>query len=120
MKSKSKNKKPHILRFRAVNKDTFHALRDGRKKIETRAATEKYRAFKKGDAVKFVCGRESFTRTLKSVECFSSIGALFKKYTPQEVNPRNKTVAEARTMYYSFPGYREKIKKLGLVAWTLK
>lgn len=44
------------LKFRAVNRDIFEAIRTGAKKVETRAATEKFRDIRKGDAVALVCG----------------------------------------------------------------
>jgi len=39
------------LRFRQVNKDIFEAIKSGEKKIETRAATEKFRGVSAGDIV---------------------------------------------------------------------
>ncbi|MBI5913245.1 hypothetical protein HY839_02260 [Candidatus Azambacteria bacterium] len=42
------------LKFRAKNRDIFEAIRDGRKKVETRAATEKFRDIKSGDTVTLV------------------------------------------------------------------
>ena len=36
------NMKKHTLRFRAVNRDIFDAIRNGKKKIETRAGSPKF------------------------------------------------------------------------------
>lgn len=108
------------LKFRVVNKDIFEAIRMGEKKMETRAATEKYRKIKAGDMVEFVCGKEEFAKEIKGVEIFKTIGALIKKYKPQQINPKTETEKELRDMYLSFPGYKEKIKKYGLVVWRLK
>lgn len=108
------------IKFRVVNKDIFEAIREGRKKIETRAATEKYRKITAGDVVELVCGRGKFVKEIKKVEIFKTIGALAKKYKPQQINPKTETEKELRDMYGSFPGYKEKIKKYGLVVWKIK
>jgi len=110
----------HIVKFRTVNRDIFLAIKTGKKKIETRAATPKYQAVAVGDTLVLVCGQEKLTKQVVAVEHFKTIGALLKKYPPKSINPQTKTAAEIRAMWYSFPGYQEKIKKYGLVAWRLK
>lgn len=107
------------IRFREVNRDTFEAICAGKKKIETRAGTERYRDVVMGDIVTLVCGKDKFEKKVKSTEHFKTIGALLKKYEPHDINPKAKTEKELRAMYTSFPNYSEKIKKYGIVAWTL-
>ena len=107
------------LRFREVNRDIFDAIRDGRKKVETRAATVRYQKAKKGDHVILVCGKDIFEKHIADVHIFKSIDDILKKYKVQEINPNVETEEELRKLYYSFPGYREKIKKHGLVAIEL-
>jgi ASC-1-like (ASCH) protein len=113
----NKNK---ILRFRAVNRDIFKAIISGEKRIETRAATKRYRDIKAGDTVTLICGREKANKKVSKVEFFKSVSAVLKRYKPEDINPKTRTAQEARSMWYSFPGYREKIKKYGLVAMHLK
>ncbi|MBI4121246.1 MAG: hypothetical protein HY457_03255 [Parcubacteria group bacterium] len=112
--------KTYNLKFRAINKDTFEAIRRGDKKIETRAATEKYRDIKPGDSITFICGKRRYKKVVKKVEVFKSIAAILKKYTPRAINPNTRTASEAREMGYSFPGYREKIRKHGLIVLRLE
>ena len=109
-----------LLKFRVVNREIFNAILDGRKRYETRAATPKYREVKVGDIFIIACGKERFEKKVKSVEIFKTIGALLKKYKPEEINPKTHTAKEARAMWHSFPNYDEKIKKFGLVVWELK
>lgn len=98
------------IKFRAVNRDIFQAIRDGKKKVETRAATDKYRKVEIGDVMEFVCGKDRFTKEVRSVEIFKTIGALLKKYEPQQISPNIKTEKEIREMWYSFPGYEKRLK----------
>lgn len=112
--------KIYILKFRAVNRGIFEAIKTGKKKIETRAATEKYKKAVIGDKVCLVCGREKFVKRIVAAQIFPTVAALLKKYRPSQINPNIKTEAGLRKMYYSFSNYRDKIKKLGLVAWELK
>lgn len=109
-----------ILRFRSANRDIFEAIRNGRKKVETRAATERFRSIKAGDTIVFVCGKLKFEKKVKSTKIFKSVEAILKRYKPFQINPDTKTEKEIRTMYDSFHGYREKIKKYGLIAFEFR
>src|SRR3989344_2777248 len=112
--------KRYMLKFRAVDKDSFSFVKNGSKKIETRASTEKYAPIRKGDEIVFSCGREKFSKKVVKVEKFRSIGAIYRKYKPHQINPTWKTQQDGRRAWASFPNYTEKIKKYGLVALTLK
>ncbi len=111
--------KTHILRFRAVDKDIFTAIKSGNKKIETRAASPKFLNMKAGDNIILVCGKERLEKKIKNVRKFSSVKDLLKIYKAQEINPKTTNLEELEKMYYSFPGYREKIKEYGLIALEL-
>lgn len=108
------------LRFRKVNRDIFDAIWDGRKIVETRAATERYRKIKKGDCVVLVCGKDKFEKQVTASCIFKNVAALLKKYKIGQINPNMKTEDELRKLWYSFPGYKEKISKHGLIAMELK
>lgn len=116
----NKMKSAYTLRFRAINRDSFHAIQNGAKKVETRAATVRYRDITAGDVITFVCGREKFERRVKRVMLFKTISAMLKKYNVADIAPDFSTEKELRAKYNSFPGYREKIKKFGLIALELK
>jgi ASC-1-like (ASCH) protein len=45
---------------------------------------------------------------------------MFKIIPFKKIMPSTDTPAEARKIYHSYPGYKEKIKKFGLVAFELK
>ena len=108
-----------IIRFRAVNRDVFLAIKKDDKKIETRAETEKYLKIKKGDTLVFVCGMNRFKKQVIRIEHFSSIRSLVRKYPPHTINPKAYSEEELRKIYYTYPGYKEKIRKFGIVAWKL-
>lgn len=109
-----------VLRFRNTNRDIFEAIKNGNKKIETRAATQRYRSIKSGDTIFFVCGKSKFKKDVKSVEIFGSVRAILKKYKPSQINPNIKTEKEARDMWNSFPGYSDKIRRYGLIVFSLR
>ena len=107
------------IRFRAVNRDIFLAIKNGTKKIETRAGTKKYQNIQKGDTLVFVCGKNKFKRRIKNIEHFSSVKSLVKKYKPNTIDPNAYSERELQEIYYTYPGYKEKIKEFGIVAWKL-
>lgn len=104
------------LKFRAVNKDIFEAISDGSKKIETRAATTKFKNLKSGDIVLLVCGKNKAEKKIKNVQTFKTIGKLVDVYKVSDINPGLKTQEQLTKMYYSFSNYKEKIDKYGLIA----
>lgn len=107
------------LRISKGNRDTFLAIRRGTKRVETRAATPRYRCIRAGDMIRFICGRESFTRCARAVRHFRSIGALLGRYRPRDINPWVRTARELRERYARFPKYPEKIRRYGLMAIEL-
>ncbi|OGN14933.1 MAG: hypothetical protein A3J47_00790 [Candidatus Yanofskybacteria bacterium RIFCSPHIGHO2_02_FULL_43_22] len=106
----------YILKFRIINRATFLDIKSGRKTVETRAATEKYRNIKKGDLLVLVCGKEKFEKKVKKARIFKTIVSMVKVYPPDKIMPDVSSVRELREAYYGYPHYGEKIKKYGLVA----
>lgn len=111
--------KRKILRFRAANKDLFEAIKKGTKKVETRAATVKYKNIKTGDTIDFICGKERFQKTVKRATIFKNISVMLKKYKFTDIMPGASSVKSLEDVYKSFPGYPEKIKKFGIIALEL-
>ena len=109
----------HTLRFRAVNKDIFLDIKNGRKTVETRAATEKYRIIKAGDTLILVCGKEKLNKKIKKVKIFKTIKTLIRVYPLKKIMPDLSSVEEWQKELYTYPHYKEKIKKFGLIAFEL-
>lgn len=112
--------KKYKLRFRAVNRDIFEAVKNGIKKVETRAATIKFRNIKAGDAVVLLCGKQKFEKRVKNARHFKSIESLLGRYRLNDIDPRVASVKELKKVYHGFPNYRAKIKKYGIIALELK
>jgi ASC-1-like (ASCH) protein len=108
-----------VVRFRAINKDTFRAIHDGVKTVETRAATSKYKSILAGDVLVFVCGADRFERMIECVQYFADIPAMLAVIPIERIMPGLKALTEAEKVYHSFPGYKEKIKQFGIVAFEL-
>jgi len=111
-----KEQKNYILKFRAIDKDIWQAIKIGKKRVETRAATVRYRNMKAGDIVIFSCQQQKFERQVKKVKIFKSIIALLKNYKVKDINPNFSTTQELVKMYSSFSRYKEKINKYGIIA----
>ncbi len=112
--------KKYTLRFRAVNKDIFLDIKTGKKTVETRAASEKYSDIKDGDLIILVCGKDRFEKKIKRAKIFKTIGALLKVYSLKKIMPKINSEKEWRKALYTYPNYKEKIKKFGLIALELK
>lgn len=103
-----------------MNRNYFVELKTGKKKVETRAAIVKYRNIKAGDRIEFVCGNERFSRVVRSVKIFKSLVSLLKKYRIADIMPDVRSFEDFQRSYYSYPGYKEKLKKFGIIALTFK
>ncbi len=108
------------LRFAKQNKETWHFIKSGKKKVETRAATVKYKNIKAGDILVLSCDGKKFKKKIKKVTHFKTINSLLKVYKAQTINPLLKTKEEMIARWYSFPGYKEKIKEFGILAFELE
>lgn len=107
------------LIFRTVDKDKFDEIKDGRKTIETRAATIKYKPVSTGDTLTFVCGNEEVVKTVTKVEHFASLSDMFATLPLNKILPSASSVAQAEKIYHGFPGYKEKIDAEGILAFSL-
>lgn len=112
--------KTWTLRFRAVDKKNFDEVRNGSKPIETRAATVKYQPIEIGDELKFVCGDESFSRTVIKKKHYTSIDEMVSEIPYNDIMPSVKSVEEMKKAYSSYSGYDEKIKEFGIFAFYLE
>ena len=112
--------KTWTLRFRQVDNARFEEVKSGLKSIETRATTIKYQPIKKGDTITFVCGKERFVKEITNVYHFPSPEAMVKKLSMQKIMPLVTSIEEMKKRYYSYPGYEEKIKEHGILAFELK
>lgn len=109
-----------VLRFRQVDRDKFNAVKVGTKKIETRAATDKFNSLVAGDVLVLICGSDREEKKIKKASHFASLEELFATYTIKDVLPTANSIEEAKAIYYSFPNYEEKIKQHGIIALELE
>lgn len=104
--------------FRACDKSIFDAIIKGEKKVETRAASIRFNNVKVGDKAILTCGELKAEKEIIKIEAFEGIKDLLKKYQVRDINPFMSSYEDLEKMYYSFPGYREKIDRYGLIAFT--
>ena len=112
--------KKHIIKFRATDKAEFQTIIDGRKTVETRANTVKYQNYEVGDILVIKCGSESVEKTINKIEHYVSVEALIKSIGLKNVMPLFEgNTKDAEAIWNSFPGYKAKIAKYGLVAFYI-
>jgi ASC-1-like (ASCH) protein len=107
------------LVFREVDRARFDEVQSGQKTIETRAATEKYKAIKVGDEITFACGSDTFTKKVAKIYHWPSIEAMLAEVPLSRVMPDLQTIEQVQERYASYPGYEEKIKDLGILGLLL-
>ena len=118
--------KTWVLRIRAKNRIIFSQIKSGRKKVETRApgftkTGKNFSHVKKGDTLLFICGKARLRKKVKKVQRFRTVEVFFKKVNQKLVWPhlKERTLENIKKQYYIYPGYKERIKKYGLVAFWI-
>lgn len=109
----------HRLPFRATDKQMFDDIKSGLKPIETRAGTIAYQKIQGGDTLTFTCGKERLVKSVKEVRHYDSLDEMFKELDLKDIMPRVDSVEEAKKIYYSFTGYKERLEKDGVLAFML-
>lgn len=106
--------------IRETDRRVFDALRDGSKKLETRAGSPRYQRVAAGDTAVFDCGKDRITRKIVAVRHFPDIHSLIVHYGVKTITPWFDTEEEQVKMYHGFPGYSERIAKYGIIAMELE
>jgi len=87
--------------------------------VETRAASERYKDIKAGDVLVLVCGKDRFEKVVKKARIFKTIKSLATAYPIKKIMPEALSEKDLQEAYYSYPDYKEKIKKYGFIALEL-
>ncbi|MEK7630187.1 MAG: hypothetical protein AAB432_02265 [Patescibacteria group bacterium] len=112
--------KRYVFRIRKAEKAIFDAIESGRKKVETRAASVRYRDIKAGDEITFVCGSSKLKKKVTRARRFDSVDAMLRIYKARNINPESSSKEDLQKMYDHFPAYGDKIRKRGLIVLELK
>ena len=105
--------------MRQVDKFVLDSIRDGKKTIETRAATDRYCKIKEGDILVFVCGGEKLEKEVKKVDYYKNIDEMAKAIDFKKIMPFVNSTEEMKGVYYNWTGNRDKIDKFGLAVFKL-
>ena len=114
------NKIIHKLPFLEVHRRTFDLIREGKKKIETRAGNPEYFQIREGDNIEFSCGDEKIIKRVKKISHYKNLDDLFTVYKPYEINSEVSSYDETRKRYATFPGYEQRIKEYGILVFELE
>lgn len=112
--------KVHKLPFLESHRQTFELIRDGRKRLETRAGSEEYLRIRPADSIEFSCGEDTTKRKVVRIEKFPSLESLLARYEPAELNPAWGSREEAMESFLSFPGYEKRIQDFGLLVFEIE
>ena len=109
----------------------YYDLIDGRKKIETRACSpneeKDYGQIEKGDLLIFY-PLDNFSLRIEhdkisfiagEIRKYSSVEEMLKHENLKDILPDSNSLEDALKVYYSFPRYKERIAKYGIVAIDL-
>lgn len=77
----------------------FSLIRQGKKPVEGRKATERFRRIKPGDTIQFFCGSESFECQVTDVNEYSSIEEYLRNETLEHALPGISSMEEGVRIY---------------------
>lgn len=108
-----------VVRFSQENRLSFDMVREGRKTIETRAGSPRYKDVAVGDTLVFICGSERFEKVVKRVFRADSPETYLELVDYRTVRPDAGSAEDTIAMWYQFPGYRERIAQFGLIGFAV-
>lgn len=111
--------KTHNIKFEEKDRVRFKEIKDGIKKVETRATNEKYDSIREGDKILFTCGKDSFYKRIKKIYHWPTIEAMFTEVPIEKIMPGLITIEEVRSRYATYPGYTERIQRGGILGFEL-
>ncbi len=111
--------KEYIMPIRKQDKFFFDAIKKGLKKIETRAGSPAYLKIKERDLLIFSCSGKRIKKQIKKIYYFKTLDDLLGQYDFKEIMPLASSREESIKIWYSFPGYKERLKKYGIIAFIL-
>ena len=109
----------HTLKFEEKDRGRFNEIKEGFKKIETRAANAKYASIEEGDEILFTCGQDSFTKKVLKTYHWPTVEAMCAEVPLEEVMVGLFTVEQAKQRYATYPGYTERIKEGGILGFQI-
>lgn len=111
--------------FDASDELNFSMIVSGEKIVETRAldetdsAKDYYRAIDSGDAIRFVCGTDSVIKNVVEARYYPTLADYLEYEDLELALGEGMTAEKATDKLHGYPGYKERIKKYGLVVWEL-
>ena len=109
----------HTLPFLDVDKGTYDLIKSGEKNVEVRGGGPKYEHVVTGDTIEFTCGKDRVERKVKNLHHFKNIDDMLKVFSVQYIDPSASTKEDLQKMYDSFPNYKERLAKYGLLVFEL-
>ena len=111
--------KEWTLQFDPKDVDNLEDIRSGLKLFETRAATPKYQKIAVGDMLVLVCGTQLLSKKVVGVQHFRSVEEMVGEIPLIHIMPHIHYIEAMKERYASYPGYDEKIKEFGLLAFEM-
>lgn len=111
--------KTWVLRIRKEDKNIFEQIRLGEKSVETRAINPK-KNFQAKDKVIFICSGDKIEKTILSVRKYNDFEKYLNSEDLEKVFGKGITKEKAKKIHLSFPGYKERLEKYGIVALDLR
>ena len=106
-----------------VTAEYFEAIRAGKKQVEGRCCTPKYRALTLGQEIRFVKEGAPNLETIVMITGLQTY-ATFEDYLRREglerCLPGVSNIEEGAKIYRGFPGYSEKERRHGVLAIQIK
>lgn len=109
----------YVLRFASKDADDIENIRSGKKWVETRAGSPKYKNIRKGDILVLRGGNKKLEKIVLKATHFTSVDEMLKLYKVSDIAPNIKDKEELKKRYLSYPNYRKKLKRYGVLAFEV-
>jgi len=117
MRQGEREKKPKQC---TLKKQYIHMIQDGRKTVEGRINSGMFRGYKKDDLVRFFCQQADVTCKIEDAIPYKSFEEMLEAEGVGSCIPGIHKVSDGVRAYHQIPGYEQKAKQHGVVAFRLR
>ena len=102
----------------SIQQKYFDAIKSGRKTVEGRLNSTKFQNLKVAMPITFISTttKQQLTCIVQAIHTYPDFKAMLQSEGVQKMLPDINNLEDAVSIYESFPGYKEEVKKIGALA----
>lgn len=112
--------RPDLAATLKIQMTYLRHIRSGKKTVEGRVSDWRLNSARAGQHLKLECGKESVFVRIVEVLKFASFAEMLEKVGLEACLPGCSSIADGEKIYHGFPGYEDRARTNGVVAFRVE